>query len=95
MSIDEMVAVLQAFKDGKKIQVRAAGRPDSVWWTLKHTDPSWNFVANEYRVLPEPRTVWVNEYAGRLGSSAHETKADADHVAFNVTHKAIQFVEVV
>jgi hypothetical protein len=95
MTYDEMIAVLQAAKDGKKIQLRRKDEPglNAQWADAQR--PIWDFFQFDYRVKLEPRTVWVNEYDGRLGSGVHETKAYADHSAFNVTHKAIQFVEVV
>ena len=49
-SIESMIEVLQAYKDGKKIEfLNIVG----VWEKL--TNPSWDFRAYEYRIAPEPK----------------------------------------
>ena len=48
MTHDQMIAVIQAHKEGKTVQARLRGR----WVDLEC--PSWNFNANDYRVKPEP-----------------------------------------
>ncbi len=63
MTYDEMIAVLQAAKNGEAIESRAAvGVGD--WIKLITIRPSWNFAANEYRVAPKPRTFWAVELKG-------------------------------
>lgn len=61
MTIDEMITVLQAAKDGKKIQARESRR-DGAQWTPA-TAPVWNFAAFAYRVKPEPMEVklWMKD----------------------------------
>jgi hypothetical protein len=51
MSIDDMIAVLQAAKDGKQIQSRSNG--SSHEW--QDTYPVWDFCGIDYRVKPVPR----------------------------------------
>lgn len=53
MTIDEMIAVLRAYKEGKQIDVRWKDR-------IKHTDdwdddrkPCWNFQDYDYRIAPK------------------------------------------
>jgi hypothetical protein len=66
MTIDEMIAVLQAAKAGKKIEVRSNG--SEIWNPMigtlcNHEDwsapcnepPKFNFGMFDYRVKPEPR----------------------------------------
>lgn len=60
MTIDEMIAVLQAAKEGKEIQVREAGTNND-WSSLKFMKLSWNFCLNEYRAKPEPKMYWTIE----------------------------------
>jgi hypothetical protein len=57
MSIDEMIAALQAAKAGKVIQFRIAGSTDE-WGEVD--DPSWNFDECDYRAKPEPREWWLS-----------------------------------
>ena len=60
MTYDEMIAVIQAHKDGKKIQVKS--RKNDVWYSSFNNQPSWNFSEFEYRVKPKPLVLWINEY---------------------------------
>lgn len=59
MTIDEMIAVLQAAKEGKKIQARRYGT--IIWGTPPEV---WNFENYEYRVKPEPMEafLWFDNY---------------------------------
>lgn len=78
-SIDENIAVLQAAKDGKRIQERSRicrtcqSLPP---WNDK-SNPTWNFEDFDYRVKPEPRTF----YAAELESGvATYMRTDRDEV---------------
>ena len=50
-SIESMIEVLQAYKDGKKIEYRIIG---STQWSAIG-DPQWHFRGCEYRIAPEPK----------------------------------------
>ena len=50
-SIESMIEVLQAYKDGKKIEYRIVG---STKWSAID-DPQWHFVGCEYRIAQEPK----------------------------------------
>jgi hypothetical protein len=54
MDIDSMIAVLQAAKAGKKIQINVSGK-----WTDLDANPSFGAPINSYRVKPEPREWWI------------------------------------
>lgn len=49
--------LIAALADGKEIQVRATKESN---WSMTR-DPLW-LLAQEYRVKPEVRVVWVNHY---------------------------------
>lgn len=51
MTYDEMIAVLQAAKEGKTIQTKLKRT------TIEYADtkPTWNFDLFDYRVKPEPK----------------------------------------
>jgi hypothetical protein len=54
MTDDEIIAVVQSHKDGKKIQVQSGHFHD--WETLSdRCEVQWNFGLFNYRVAPEPR----------------------------------------
>lgn len=71
MTHDEMVEVILAHKDGKEIQER--------YTTSESWSPfagSWFFDCIMYRVKPEPKVIWVNEY--KHGAVAvYKNKIDA------------------
>ena len=50
-TIDEMCAVMQAFKDGKKIEFMCNGKWEGT------NKPLWNWDSLNYRVKPEPKYV--------------------------------------
>ncbi|MEY2500556.1 MAG: hypothetical protein QOI07_890 [Verrucomicrobiota bacterium] len=61
MTHDEMIAVIQAHKDGKIIQA-LPGSSRGPWVDVVGNAPSWSFDAVDYRIKPEPpkpREWWV------------------------------------
>ena len=51
-SIESMIEVLQAYKDGKKIEFN----PDGFWWPCdEEGGPAWNFDKFQYRIAQEPK----------------------------------------
>lgn len=62
MSIDDQIAVMLAFKAGKKIEVRKKGVNGN--WVSTLGDPTWNFKDLDFRVRPEkPQVVFINKGA--------------------------------
>lgn len=58
MTHDEMIAVIQAHKEGKQIQYRPANAlKDKGWEDIN--PPSWNFHISRYRVKPAPREFYI------------------------------------
>ena len=55
MSIDEMIAVLQAAKAGEQIQ----SRYHNTRKPFTDSEPIWDFCLFDYRVKPEPREWWL------------------------------------
>jgi hypothetical protein len=57
MTDDQILEVVAAHKEGKKIQSRVRGnglRPEEGWGSPSDK-PDWNFYCWDYRVAPEPR----------------------------------------
>ena len=65
MSHDEMIAVIEHHKNGGKVEYM--GRSE-ITWTPVSGNPLWNFAAHDYRVKPEPRSLWRVEHEN--GNSA-------------------------
>lgn len=51
MTTREMIAVMQAFEDGKKIQIADKGSKD--WADYGMGEPVWDWDAFDYRIKPE------------------------------------------
>mgnify|MGYP003329924594 CR=1 FL=1 len=47
----EKIEVMQAFEEGKPIQIRI-NKEDGKWFDFKET-PHWNWEENDYRIKPE------------------------------------------
>ena len=58
MNHNEMIAVIDAHRDGKKLECKAAYDERSKWTPLG-VIPAWNFSEYEYRIAVEPRRCWV------------------------------------
>lgn len=56
MNIDEMIAVVTAYRDGKQIEFR---RNDGEPKWLDNVSPRWNFESFDYRIKPAPREWWM------------------------------------
>lgn len=54
MNIDEMIEVMQAYRDGAKIETKIKGAT-GVWAEAAH--PLWEWFSKDYRVKKEPRTL--------------------------------------
>lgn len=52
MTIDEQIAVMQAFKKGKDIECKLKDSKASEWVNARN--PCWNFLNYVYRAKPEP-----------------------------------------
>ena len=80
MNYDQMIAVLQAAKDGKAIQ-RLLKVPGASRWE-DDLKPSWDFSCYDYRVKPEPRVFYaaINSVGTlcAISVNCNETKKIAD-----------------
>ena len=52
-TIEEKIAVMQAFKDGKEIEI-APNSPGEIWAPCK--EPDWDWTMYSYRVKEQPDT---------------------------------------
>lgn len=81
MSADEMIAVIQAHKNGKMIE----RRPKDVRDWSDETGPVWDFFSSDYRIKPEPpkpREFWLNRYElGRPAFYGHTSLGAAEAFA--------------
>lgn len=79
MTHEEMIAVIQADKDGKAIEMDALhheGVTENGW--CDYTGSGFDFKELRYRIKPtppKPREWWVNKYAGYFTFHDSEVKA--------------------
>jgi hypothetical protein len=58
MTHDEMIAVIQAHKDGKKLEFRDQRFTEFKEW-VQCLEPHWNFKDCDYRIKPEPMVIFA------------------------------------
>ena len=95
--IDHMIAVLQAFKEGKTIQSRHRSYAADDWLDVIGVIPR-NWSTFEYRIAPaEPRRFWRNWYPalGLWSSACYDSREKAARSSCPKDSQQIEFVEVV
>lgn len=94
--IDHMIAVLQAFKEGKTIQCRYRSNGADDWVDVIGI-AQWNWPTFDYRVKPEPRRFWRNWYPalGKWSYDCYDSREEAASVAGHEVSQQIELVEVV
>ena len=86
----DFLPLVQALADGKTIQYSGG---DGKWYDA---DPCYfNLSPEQYRIKPEPRVIWLNEYpCGDLTSSTvHTSKTNANKGVFYDRVRCVKFVE--
>ena len=93
MTHDEMIAVIQADKEGKKLEFRRkkAGNLES-WDTVQ--SPVWDFNAYDYRVKKEPMVLWVNIYLDGSYNSYRDENTAKQLVVKSSGVRTVKLVEV-
>lgn len=54
MATQEKIEVMQAYLDGKQIQLKDCDGKWVNWTDAKHREPNWNWETGSYRIKPEP-----------------------------------------
>jgi len=83
-TLDEMIAVMQAAKEGKTIECRISNAHALSHW-YEEKNPWWNWKEFDYRVKPgEPRRVWISyDFEDAIeGYLAYPTKQFGDSTEF-------------
>jgi hypothetical protein len=85
------IAVMQAFVDGKDIEARF--RRDDEWASCEW--PTWRFDLGQFRIKPEPRVIYVNEYDSDLSATHHMSEPSARvNATSDRNHQVRKFIEV-
>ena len=93
MQLKEKIAVMQAFADGKKIEIAHSNRSAAVWHAS--INPGWDWACYTYRIKVEPRKVFGREEIGSNElTDATLEEAVIDYVINTKGGKKITFIEV-
>lgn len=79
MSIDEMITVLEAAKEGKRIQYwHDSPEPPSFgrWEDIGLCYTAYDFYRRQYRVAPKPREIWADPISKNTTHYAYNSKAE-------------------
>lgn len=93
MTIDEMIAVLQAHKAGKTVQFLDSRSNDETSWS-DLTTGIFNFGLHDYRIKPEPREWWIHMYPNESCPTIH-TRKEAEEILSNFPGKIFRVREVI
>ena len=93
-TLQEMIAVMQAGLDGKRIQYQDK-KGVSPWQDCDHiANLSWDWWECDYRVKPEPREFWANVYPGpRVCFHSNQRDAEDQRTESGVTIKLREVIE--
>jgi hypothetical protein len=67
--IQERIHIEQAWVDGKDVQIKN----DYTWLPIGKDDALFLFDKCQYRIKPEPKDFWVNEYKENYSNCGAET----------------------
>jgi len=91
---EQKIEVMLGFVEGRTIQRKDRDCPDGRWNTLS-TEPTWDWLSYEFRVKPEARVIWVNEYESEP-DVVHDSKelAEEDAAPYCI-RVAVKYREVI
>ncbi len=90
MKDEDIVKVVQAHIDGKKIQYRRSDADLDVKWGSCGSEPQWNFSFMDYRAEPEPRKFII--YGNSLDDLSTYVTPDSPEVTIKTLKYNWEFV---
>jgi len=78
MTHDEMIAVIKHHKNGGKVEYMHLTENK---WVITDGDPLWNFAKHDYRIKPEPRSLWISFNDSGKPMLAAESAEQAESLA--------------
>jgi outer membrane phospholipase A len=82
----ELWPIVKAFSEGEAVQFR----DDAGNWYDYDTDEGYFAARFAYRIQPEPRVIWVNEYVDGLGDSVFLSEVGAQAIGGGVPRKFVE-----
>jgi hypothetical protein len=91
VTYDEQIAFIAGIKSGGKAQYRERRSGDE-WDDCTNAPPWPDFSAYDYRIKPEPKVIWVNEYGGFFGLP-FSTKDEAERNRRPGHTRTVRYIE--
>lgn len=76
MNTVDKIKIMQAFVDGKKIESAGYNAREITGWE-EDLEPLWDWCSEVYRIKPEPKIIYVNEYGAYNDAVSYVTEKDA------------------
>jgi hypothetical protein len=87
----KFLPLITAFAEGKTIQLKAG---DCSWRDI--TDPCFSVPSACYRIKPEPKVLYINEYPSGRNFGVHHTEASARaNFSSDAKRIAVKYVEAI
>ena len=87
MTHDEMIAVIAHHRDGGKVEYKHVENTDDDY--IFDPSPSFDFVTFDYRIKPEPRSLWVVRYQSGNIAGTYTDLVSAESRAKDVNNSTI------
>jgi hypothetical protein len=94
MNHDEMIAVIQAHKEGKTIQFKYKAK-DYEWKDCISNKPSWDFTEYAYRVKPGPKKIYAVFNSREVLMGSWRDKTLAENYAHQTGNRVVIMQEVI
>ena len=86
-TLEEKIAIMQAALDGAEIEVDFGDG----WEVGEHL--TWDWIYGEYRIKPQPKEIWVNEY-NNCPALVFHSQDEAEQVTGNLQGATTHYREV-
>ena len=77
------IAVMQAYEDGKEVQVRDASSCVVGWGKIFHNPPKWSWHDSDYRIKPQTVEEAAKAHVERWGIICADEKISLEKAAIN------------
>lgn len=85
----DYLPLVQALADGKPLQVKTVNGWDDI-----QSGVSFCYAPEKYRIKPEPKEVWFNQYEHDVTRGPYVSKEEAENYAGNFA-KQVRYREVI
>ena len=87
--------LVQALADGKVIQGFYRKSDSSGAWLDLEGSIVFDAPADQYRIKPEPKEIWMNRYPNGVESGPYDSEQEAHRLRANDTSVSVRYREVI